>query len=352
MKSKNSFLFIIQGEGRGHLTQAIRLKNILEQNGHNIISVCYGYSPQRKIPEHIYEVFSKKVVLFRSPNFIRTRNRKGIHLLRSLLYNVLRSFSYIHSVNVLRNLINSEKPDLVINFYDMLGGLAFYFSKRDAVYYCISHHFIFESPRFKAPEGFLMQKILFRYHNHLVALKSEKRLALSFDYQPSFGKTIVLPPLIRSELLVGDHKFQDHVLVYLLNEGLSIDLLPVFDKYRKIKFIVFMQSGIDPGVFPENVRLHEPGKDDFTRQLLICSAVISTAGFETVCEAAFLGKPVFLVPSENHYEQYGNFEDARRTGIALSYLSFNPDYISPRESNDFSEWCMKAEKLFLETLLP
>ena len=30
------FLFIVQGEGRGHLTQAITLENILLRNGHEV----------------------------------------------------------------------------------------------------------------------------------------------------------------------------------------------------------------------------------------------------------------------------------------------------------------------------
>lgn len=31
------FLFIVQGEGRGHLTQAITLEEILRRNGHEVV---------------------------------------------------------------------------------------------------------------------------------------------------------------------------------------------------------------------------------------------------------------------------------------------------------------------------
>ena len=31
------FLFIVQGEGRGHLTQALTLEDMLRRNGHEVV---------------------------------------------------------------------------------------------------------------------------------------------------------------------------------------------------------------------------------------------------------------------------------------------------------------------------
>ena len=33
------FLFIVQGEGRGHLTQAITLENVLLRSGHEVVEI-------------------------------------------------------------------------------------------------------------------------------------------------------------------------------------------------------------------------------------------------------------------------------------------------------------------------
>ena len=41
------FLFIVQGEGRGHLTQAITLEEILRRNGHEVVEVLVGKSSSR-----------------------------------------------------------------------------------------------------------------------------------------------------------------------------------------------------------------------------------------------------------------------------------------------------------------
>lgn len=44
------FLFIVQGEGRGHLTQAITLEEILLRNGHEVVEVLVGKSSSRRLP--------------------------------------------------------------------------------------------------------------------------------------------------------------------------------------------------------------------------------------------------------------------------------------------------------------
>lgn len=44
------YLFIVQGEGRGHLTQAISLKQMLEHNGHEVVAVMVGKSKKTSTP--------------------------------------------------------------------------------------------------------------------------------------------------------------------------------------------------------------------------------------------------------------------------------------------------------------
>ena len=36
------FLFIVQGEGKGHLTQALALEEMLKNNGHEVVEVLVG----------------------------------------------------------------------------------------------------------------------------------------------------------------------------------------------------------------------------------------------------------------------------------------------------------------------
>jgi uncharacterized protein (TIGR00661 family) len=248
----------------------------------------------------------------------------------------------------IRKQIIIEKPDAIINFYDLLGGLAWYFSERKSSYYAISHHFLFESPDFNAPGTFKLQKRLLKVHNRLISLKSKNILALSFDWQPVFGKTMIMPPLIRKEIRNKHPEIGNFVVVYLLNEGLAVDLLSIFNKHPEMEFRVYLKAGMDPEIFPRNVKLQDIHYEQFAKDLMHCKAVITSSGFETICEAAYLGKPVFILPSDNHYEQHGNRNDAIRAGLAMDYMDFNLHQLDKKDNFLFRNWCQQSNQLFLK----
>lgn len=45
------FLFIVQGEGRGHLTQAITLEEMLLRNGHEVVEVLLARVHHVRCPD-------------------------------------------------------------------------------------------------------------------------------------------------------------------------------------------------------------------------------------------------------------------------------------------------------------
>lgn len=83
-----------------------------------------------------------------------------------------------------------------------------------------------------------------------------------------------------------------------------------------------------------------------------CKAYASTAGFESVCEAMYLGKPILMVPA--HIEQDCNAYDAKSgAGIISSdfnlqqLLEFAKDY---HPNRDFVYWVRGAEYTLLNLL--
>ena len=69
------YLFIVQGEGRGHMTQAMTLERMLLDRGHEVVGIMVGKSPIRKVPEFL-------------PHLLRNRMFSVIHCRKSvyLLY--------------------------------------------------------------------------------------------------------------------------------------------------------------------------------------------------------------------------------------------------------------------------
>jgi hypothetical protein len=83
-----------------------------------------------------------------------------------------------------------------------------------------------------------------------------------------------------------------------------------------------------------------------------CCGLVSTAGFESICEAMYLGKPVFMIPVKHQIEQHCNAIDAYREGVGLWNFDFDlagfQDYIPRHRGNPkrFQNWVHSAEWIY------
>ena len=88
------FLFTVQGEGRGHFTQALALASILRKQGHEVIAVLVGKSDNRQIPAFFTDKINAPVASFNSPNFTSFYKQKRPNILMSVLANFSRPLSF------------------------------------------------------------------------------------------------------------------------------------------------------------------------------------------------------------------------------------------------------------------
>lgn len=84
-----------------------------------------------------------------------------------------------------------------------------------------------------------------------------------------------------------------------------------------------------------------------------CRAYATTAGFESVCEAMYLGKPLLMVPA--HIEQDCNAYDAALTGAGIVADSFDLQRLLDfeqgyRPNAEFRYWVRSAERIILDAL--
>jgi hypothetical protein len=79
-----------------------------------------------------------------------------------------------------------------------------------------------------------------------------------------------------------------------------------------------------------------------------CAGLISTAGFESVAEAMYLGKPVMMVPVPNHIEQMINAHDGELSGAGVQARIFDLDifraYLPTHQSvqSAYQQWVHQA----------
>ena len=84
------------------------------------------------------------------------------------------------------------------------------------------------------------------------------------------------------------------------------------------------------------------------------AAYASTAGFESICEAMYLGKPILMVPA--HIEQDCNAYDAVNSGAGISADDFDISRLISfadtfKHNDGFRQWANHSEFMFLPILL-
>lgn len=339
------FLFVVQGEGRGHMTQAISMYDLLTAHGDEVCSVMVGCSNNREIPRFFYDKIAALVIPFASPNFVVDGHNKSIKLLPSVLKNLGRLGTFRKSIKLIHQQVKQHQPDGIINFYDPLVGLYYLFNRPRTPLVCVGHQYLMLHPAFPFPKGHAADRISITFYTRLTAYGASKRLALSFYELPAYKRISVIPPLLRKEVYSASVYEGDYFLVYLVNSGYSDEIIRWNEKNPQQELHCFWDKKDAPEEFRHSSTLtfHRLNDQKFLKLMAACKAFISTAGFESICEAMYFGKPVFLVPVEGHFEQLCNAIDAQVAGAGIYATTFSidtlmhylPDHIPPA---NFRNW--------------
>lgn len=353
------FAFVIQGEGRGHLTQAIALKGLLEKRGHEVCAVLVGKSPVRVIPSFFKKKIGCEILQYDSPNFIRDRKQKGVRVSHTVTYNLRRIGTYNRSLHQIHDYLEKNKPDVIVNFYEVLFGLYSVLYQPNATIFCIGHQYLNGHPDFPYPPRTFWNKFLFKLNTWLTGLRCRSYLALSFDpYSPFEDPFLsVVPPVLRADIFDLKPTQGDHFLVYLLNEGYFEELIRWHKKNPQYKIHAFWDKKDveDPYEVSENLIFHQISDTLFLELMASCRGLATTAGFESVSEAAYLGKPVLMVPTKGHFEQRCNALDAQRAGIGIYSRKFDLTRLIEFEKNyrpipKIQDWIENAEDVIIPQL--
>lgn len=319
------FLFIVQGEGRGHLTQAITLEEILRRNGHEVVEVLVGKSNSRKLPGFFNRNIHAPVKRFISPNFLPTASNKRVDMPRSIAYNLLRVPAYYRSICYIKERIRVSGADMVINFYELLTGLTYLFFSPRIPYVCIGHQYLFLHREFIFPKKNRMSIEMLKFFTQMTSIGARECLALSFySMEDDVERHIkVIPPLLRKDVLLTESKVGDYIHGYMVNAGFGENVLAWHEKNKSVPMHFFWDKPDEPEVkhVDDTLAFQQLNDVEFLRRMASCKAYATTAGFESVCEAMFLGKPLMMVPA--HIEQDCNAHDAIKAGAGIVCETFD-----------------------------
>lgn len=353
-------LFAIQGEGRGHMTQSLALKEILSNGKYDLVGAIIGKSSRRKIPDFVRERLDVEIFEIRSPNFTTDAQNKGLDIMRSITFNLSLLPKFYTSLKEIDLIIKNCRPDIVINFYEPLIGLYNRFFNPTFKTICIAHQYLTLHSGFKMPNGFRLERKSLQFFSALTSYKSSVNLGLSFYEMEDDRKNnvFVIPPLLRPEIRSLEVRNGDYILVYLLNKGYKSSIEEWHAKNKNIAIHCFSD---DPDVeeelvFDETLTYHQLNGEKFLNMMSGCMALVSTAGFESVCEAMFLNKPVLMVPVKGHYEQFVNSRDAFTAGAGVYSEHFDIDKLmdylkdGARSMDIFKNWANQADSKILRLI--
>ena len=351
------YLFVVQGEGRGHLTQALSLKTLLENNGHEVVSIMVGCSKKRTLPDFFVNKTQNILQKFQSPNFMPLPKEKRPFLPASIVYNLLLLPVFIESIFTIKKTINEKKPDIIVNFYELLCGITYGIFSPRAPMVNVAHQYYFLTSNFKYTGTKKIQFALLNMFSRFTALNASKILALSFRNEEveQYEDICIVPPLLRSEVYNKSTQKGNYIHGYMLNDGYVNDLQAwsANNPTEKLHFFWDRKLAHCSTELTDSLVMHRLDDVRFLKFMAGSKAYATTGGFESVCEAIYLQKPVLMVPT--HIEQECNVIDALNSGVGVSAESFNLEALVDfvpffKPNKEFRYWANAAESIFLSEL--
>ncbi len=348
------------------MTQALSLEKMLTRNGHEVVEVLVGTSATRKVPEFFLRGIGAPVKEYTSVNFMAGATNRKPSIVKTVFYNLTTFIKYFPSIRFLRRRIRESGADVVVNFYELLLGLAYSGFVIKTPQVSIGHQYAFMHKDFGLP---ILKHPGFEWVNFISSVGSmwaRKRLALSFNYMPEdkFRKIITVPPLLRPEVTslrnadgspTESLKRDYYILGYMLNPGFSkeVEEWHMTHPDAPLRFFWDKWSAGQVHKVDKTLTFYLIDDKEFVKQMAGCWAYASTAGFESICEAMYLGKPILMVPS--HIEQEVNAFDACRNGAGISAEFFDIsaliEYaINFKPNEEFVSWVQSAEEIILREL--
>jgi uncharacterized protein (TIGR00661 family) len=196
---------------------------------------------------------------------------------------------------------------------------------------------------------------MLKFFTRITCIKASKLFALSVKKMRNIpeNRIVVIPPLLRKEVLKTKTSDGNYLHGYILNDNYADEIIRFQEEHPDIFLGFFWDKKEVPSTSVINDHLSFYKLDDklFIERMANCKAYATTAGFESVCEALYMGKPVLMVPT--HIEQACNAHEAFLSGAGIVANNFDfeklLDYIPQYQNKpDFNEWVQQADWYILK----
>src|SRR5271154_6491021 len=199
--SRMKLMFSVLGEGRGHMTQAIAVKEMAERAGHQVVHVMLGAGPHREIPSYFASAIKAPITKISTADFARNKDARKVNMTATVASMLRQIPAYRRGVCALRNVVREVQPDVIVNFFEPLTGFYALTRRRRPPVVAVSHQFMFEHPDYVRLPGHRLAQLGMKWYFRFVGA-GDARVALSLYKAPDLPEKniVVAPPILRRQL--------------------------------------------------------------------------------------------------------------------------------------------------------
>ncbi len=193
-------MLFVQGEGRGHLTQAITVYHMLKRLNYNIPKVAVGIPRNREVPQYAKDIFGDSLFTYQTFEIIYKHGRK-VDKLGTYFRNVVRIPGYIRSRYIIRKNVRKFRPAYILNFFEPLAALSVVDLSYPTHRISVSHQNLYMFSREFPLEGHFIDAFVTRFLTQLANVRTDHMMVLSLYPIDSPSKRFTIcPPLLRDEI--------------------------------------------------------------------------------------------------------------------------------------------------------
>lgn len=307
-------LYAIQGTGNGHLARATEIVPILKSMAITDVLVS-GTQSDLNVPFRID---------YRFPglSFIIGKNG-GVDLIKTIQKMPVKQF--FHAI---RNLPVNQY-DMVISDFEPVSAWACRLHGKICI--GLSHQNAVLHPSSPQPAfNDLVGKLI---------LKKYAPSAYQYGFNFKSSPPDVFPPVIRRDIRTAQITDSKHYTVYLPAYS-DEQVQSVLSRIPQVEWQVFSKHSKNKYTLG-NVQFQPVSLTEFTKSVLSCTGLISTAGFEGPAEAIFMGKKLCVIPMKKQYEQYCNAAYLKSMGVKVL------DHFT-NSSEELNEWVQNSTALQID----
>lgn len=301
-RNENTYLFFVEGNGFGHVTQMLKIHSILKHK-YKCVGVVAGR--QKMKIDMFGEENNIPILNLQEPKFVSNANNDD---LTKDTIHFLIDYSVSNYKDVSTFIMNSN-PEFIINLhlpikvFSALTIPVFNISTQNRLNFSEDYEKVTSHLQFDKYET---DVVIFA--SYIIHKSYFNCVRVAIDSVKSSDSVITIPPLIIDYNLSSR---SENSIVCYFNVDLHVDELKIFNYFKHIQFHIYC-SEIDvynKNDIPNNVSIHKFGSDFNTRRLKSIG-VISSCGVETVYETCLLGIPLLCIPTNS--EQLFNAYDHSR----------------------------------------